>query len=176
MKAFQHALRSQPEMRLVMLGSVIREKNKDFGDYDKTLRTLAHQLGIADKIEWPGYQAGNVLSGKLLQADVCVLPFANGVRLHNSSFGMLSSHGLPIITTRGQDIESPFIHRVQRTVWASCVLDRDDAATGGRDQKTLRCDSMMRERLRHGALRLAHEYYSWDNSLRNALSAQLQAN
>ena len=42
----------------------------------------------------------------LCAADICVLPFNVGVRLNNSSFAAAAAHGLPIVTTRGEMLES----------------------------------------------------------------------
>jgi glycosyltransferase involved in cell wall biosynthesis len=41
---------------------------------------------------------------------VCVVPFDDGISLNNSTFGAAATHGLPIITTRGESIDSPFRH------------------------------------------------------------------
>jgi len=77
--------------------------------YARSLRELSHKEGRADRILWIGHCDDEKSSLYLYTADICVLPFNVGVRLNNSSFVAAAAHNLPIVTTRGEMLEEPFI-------------------------------------------------------------------
>ncbi len=77
--------------------------------YARSLRELSHKTGRADRILWIGHCNDEKSSLFLYAADICVLPFNVGVRLNNSSFAAAAAHSLPIISTRGEMLEEPFI-------------------------------------------------------------------
>jgi glycosyltransferase involved in cell wall biosynthesis len=77
--------------------------------YARSLRELSNKAGRADQILWIGHCDDEKSSLYLYSADICVLPFNVGVRLNNSSFAAAAAHSLPIVTTRGEMLEEPYI-------------------------------------------------------------------
>ena len=122
---------------------------------------MPEELGIDDKVKWTGGYAWNSdeASGYLRAADVCVLPFDTGVSLHNSSFAAAAAHGLPVITTRGEILEQPFIH--QKNVFLCPPKNPEAMALA---MATLIDNPEIRQDHRLGALELAREWYSWDTA------------
>ena len=96
----------------------------------------------------------------LYAADACVLPFDQGVILSRSSLAAAASHGLPIITTQGEHLESPFQHEVN--VFLCPPKDPDALALGIRRVVS---SPDLRRKLREGAGQLAREWFSWEKAV-----------
>jgi glycosyltransferase involved in cell wall biosynthesis len=79
--------------------------------------------------------------------------------LHNSSFAAAAAHGLPVITTRGETLEQPFIH--QRNVFLCPPKNAEAMALA---METLIDNPAIRENLRAGVLEFAKEWYSWETA------------
>ena len=77
--------------------------------YSGSLRELSIKAGRADHVLWMGDCDDEKSHLYLCTADICVLPFNAGIRLNNSSFAAAAAHSLPIVTTRGEMLEAPFI-------------------------------------------------------------------
>jgi glycosyltransferase involved in cell wall biosynthesis len=92
-------------------------------------------------------------------ADVCVLPFDEGISLHNSTFAAAATHGLPIITTRGESIEPPFRHN------ENVVLcpPRDPAALAEAIAELIDRPEL-RQTLTSGVRRMRDEWFSWERA------------
>jgi glycosyltransferase involved in cell wall biosynthesis len=131
------------------------------------MRTLSKQLGLDDKIIWTGEYSwdSDVASLYLRAADIGILPFDRGVRLNNSSFAAMAAHGLPVITTQGALVESPFVHG------KNVLLCRPRDPEGLRIAiETLIDSPQLREHLQIGALSLAHEWFSWENATKRTIA------
>jgi len=102
----------------------------------------------------------------LYAADACVLPFNGGVTLNRSSFAAAAAHGLPIITTKGQSLESPFLDR--ENVY---LCPPQDSAAIANAVESLMNNPALGKKLRSGALRLASEYFSWNSAVDHTIEA-----
>jgi polysaccharide biosynthesis protein PslF len=164
-KAFRILSGQQSNVRLIMVGGDIDLRNHF--SYIREIHTMPKQMGIDDKIKWTGGYAwdSDEASVCLRTADICVLPFDSGVSLHNSSFAAAAAHGLPIITTRGEMLERPFIH--QKNVFL-CPPKNPEAMTLA--MATLIDNPEIRQDLRLGALELAREWYSWDTATERTIA------
>jgi glycosyltransferase involved in cell wall biosynthesis len=141
--------------------------------YLKELEELARTLGIENEVVWTGgwdWDRG-VESLYLHAADVCVLPFDDGVSMHNSTFAAAAAHGRPIISTRGKTLERFFLHREN----VFLCPPRDPEALAEAIQ-TLMDRAELRERLGAGALTLSREWFSWDRAVERTLAALSLAN
>lgn len=157
LQAFHIVASYRNHMRLILVGgSVARPSHPSYG---QEMCALSKQLGIDDKVIWTGAYCwdSDEASLYLRSADVCVLPFEDGVRLNNSSVAAAAAHGLPIITTQGTMVESPFIH--QKNV-ILCPPQNPKAMAAAIE--TLMDTPDLRQRLRVGALQLTDEWFSWD--------------
>jgi glycosyltransferase involved in cell wall biosynthesis len=170
LQAFSAVVQRNPRSRLVMLGGgnelILKEMKRPH--YVQELQESAARLGIAEKIRWSGYYPteSDEPSLSLWGADACVLPFDMGVFLNNSSFGTAAAHGLPIITTRGDTIEPPFIDG------ESVLLcpPKDSASLSAAMERVI-VNSELRHRLRAGARELERQWFSWDTAVTRTIEA-----
>ena len=99
-----HLVRSRGRRaRLVIAGGIAAHLYEERAAYVKELEMLATSLGVGEDIVWTGFLPWDSDDASLClhAADVCVLPFNDGISLNNSTFAAAATHGLPIITTRG---------------------------------------------------------------------------
>ena len=162
LEAFQILRRERRRARLVFIGGTIDLDAEVSGRYWNDMQRLCADLGVADRTTWTGAfkSDGEEPSLYLRAADVCVLPLHGGVQLNNSSFSAMAAHGVPIVTTRGPMTDDAFVDRDNVLL----VEPRDPAALA-QAIDTLMQDDDLRERLRAGVTKLAHEWLSWDEAI-----------
>lgn len=162
LRAFERVCRRRSDVRLLVIGG---RNDLDVAvdvNYMDKVEALSRQLQIDDRVTWTGAfnPKSEEASISLYAADICALPFEDGVQLNNSSFGSVSAHGIPIITTRGKSIEAPF--RDHENVLL-CPPNDPDALAGAID--SLITTPELRERLGRGAIKFAQEWFSWESAL-----------
>jgi len=163
--AFRRVVRDRPGIRLVIIGGPLAGAEA----YYEEIQTAYRELEIADSVIWSGFvEDPRDLAIYLSTADVCVLPIDIGIQLNNSSLAAAAASGLPIVTTRGPRLESPFVHG--RNVLLCPPKDPAalaDAITAVVD------DPALRRRLTEGALALAKEWFSWEAAIDRLESAMV---
>jgi polysaccharide biosynthesis protein PslF len=132
--------------------------------YAGSLRELSLKAGRADHIQWIGHCDDEKSSLYLYTADICVLPFNVGVRLNNSSFAAAAAHSLPIVTTRGEMLEEPFIDGEN----VRLCPPKDPAALTEAINELINCPEL-RSRLRSGVQRLTEQYFAADRIISSTL-------
>ncbi|HEU4682891.1 MAG TPA: glycosyltransferase family 4 protein [Nitrospira sp.] len=174
-KAVQIVSNDMPHVKLAMIGGGrgssaqgTDERARNILRYEDEILRLPDQLGISSHIVWlNGYDSdSDAASTYLYAADACVLPFDQGVVLSRSSLAAALAHELPVITTKGASIESPFRHE-ENTLLCS-PKDPDGLAVS--IHRLITC-SELRLRLRQGARQLAEEWFSWDKSVSRLIEA-----
>jgi glycosyltransferase involved in cell wall biosynthesis len=166
--AFKKAAGKRKDAKLVLIGG--QANVLDGYSYFQEICELSKKLGIersilAREYEWDSFDGSLYLHA----ADACVLPFDQGVTLNRSSFGSAVAHGLPIITTRGSTLESPFVDR------SNVLLCRPkDPESMAAAIESVICDVELRQRLSQGALQMARDWFSWDKAIEQTVHA-LQA-
>ena len=171
LRAFQMVSNQRSNVRLLMIGgNVTLATNLS---YVHEMYGLGKTLGIADKVIWTGEYASDSdeASMYLYSADACVFPFNDGVTLNRSSLGAAAAHGLPIVTTEGMSVESPFIHQENMLL---CPPQDPRALALALD--ALISNPALRQRLHMGALALAHEWFSWDKAVERTVEALKREN
>ncbi|MBU6432788.1 MAG: glycosyltransferase family 4 protein [Nitrospirae bacterium] len=175
LQAVQLVTKQASNMRLVMIGggrgtakTALGQSVESVVSYAREMESLSERLGIADKVTWlPGYSSSSQeASMYLYAADVCVLPFDQGVILSRSSLAAAAAHGLPIITTRGEHLESPFQHEVN--VFLCSPKDPDALALAIR---RVMSSPDLRLKLTEGAGQLAREWFSWEKAVTRLMEA-----
>ena len=151
-----------PDTRLVIIGG-----SGDIGYLEK-LHELNRSAGGAERVIWAGHckPEEEVASLYLYAADICILPFNDGVSLNNSSFTVAASHGLPIVTTRGDTLEPPFLDGENVRL---CPPD-DSVALAATIAELIRSPET-RKHLAAGARKLAENCFSWDRVIESTLEA-----
>jgi polysaccharide biosynthesis protein PslF len=132
--------------------------------YARSLRELSLKAGKADHIWWLGHCDDEKSSLYLYAADICVLPFNVGVRLNNSSFAAAAAHRLPIVTTRGEILEEPFIDGEN----VRLCPPKDPAALTKAINEVINCPEL-RSRLRSGVQRLTEQCFAADRVISSTL-------
>ena len=165
LKAFQKVATRRENARLALIGG--QSNAMDGLAYFNEICDLSRQLSIdhrmvAREYDWDSSDGSLYLRA----ADVCVLPFDDGVTLNRSSLAGAAEHGLPIITTKGETLESPFIDG--RNMLLCRPRDPDCLALA---IERIAEDFDLRRRLSEGASTLAGEWFSWDRAIDRTIAA-----
>jgi polysaccharide biosynthesis protein PslF len=164
LEAFALFGKQRKDARLLVIGGFVEHPHSpSFASrsrsYQASVMELATTLGIDGKITWAGHCPSTELTGSryLRASDVCILPFDNGVYLNNSSFAAAATHGLPIVTTAGERVETPIVDG------ENVLLSppRNPAALASVMTRAAE-DAALRSRLSRGAEALAREWFDWD--------------
>jgi polysaccharide biosynthesis protein PslF len=166
LQALEILTRRKPDTRLVMIGGTDPASNGS--SYLKGINSLIKQLKIEDRVIWTGRYTSNSdeASRYLSAADAGVFPFKYGVTLNRSSVAAAASHGLPIVTTRGESLERAF--REQENVLLCAPEDPNALASA---IASVIDNPVLRQRLQRGALELAEEYFCWNKALDHTVQA-----
>ncbi|PYV87689.1 MAG: hypothetical protein DMG05_17075 [Acidobacteria bacterium] len=164
--ALQIVCNQRGNVRLLMIGGRLAASASPA--YAQEIDKLAKYLTIGDKIIWTGEFAwdSEMASLYLHAADACVLPFANGVTLSSSSLAAAAAHSLPIVTTKGEILESAFID--QKNVVLCLPQDPESLAA---TIDSLIDNHELRQRLSVGATELAREWFSWEKAIEGTIGA-----
>jgi glycosyltransferase involved in cell wall biosynthesis len=154
------------DVRLVMIGG--NSNSPNLVQYQRKILALADQLGISDRIKWTGEYDWDSEEGSvyLRATDACVFPFTRGVTLNRSSVSAAAAHGLPIITTRGEVLESPFVDGKNMLLCAP-----NDPLSLAQAMEAVMDNGVLRQHLRDGALELARHCFSWDGAVERTVHA-----
>ena len=164
--AFQLASQRIDGLRLVMIGGGAAHGFSETASHEAEMRSLATQLGLSPSIAWTGELPWDSLDAStyLRAADLCALPFQNGVDLNNSSFATAAAHGLPIVTTEGLVLDRAFAHG--QNVFL-CPPQNPRAMADAIEE--LARDGARRDRLGRGALEMSHRWFGWDQAIEKTL-------
>lgn len=86
--------------RLLMIGGQTGASDPTNVAYLALMKQLMARLGVEARVAWTGYVEPGEVSGAFQAADVCALPFRDGVSFLHGTFHAALVHGVPIITTR----------------------------------------------------------------------------
>jgi glycosyltransferase involved in cell wall biosynthesis len=166
LQAFQTFNSKRSNTRLVMIGGSSGETHSSC--YLNGIHELAKQLGVWNNIIWTGEYTSDSHEASLYlhAADVGVFPFNYGVTLNRSSVAAAAVHGLPIITTQGAALESPF--RDQENVLL-CPPRNPAALAFAMD--ALMTNPQLCHRLRAGSRQLAQQCFSWEKTVERTIEA-----
>jgi glycosyltransferase involved in cell wall biosynthesis len=167
LEAFAMLSHRRKGIRLAFIGGGIDRPSFDERSYFNELLRTVTQLGIEPFVRWTGEYAWDTDEGSvyLRGADMCVLPFDNGVQLNNSSVACVAAHGLAIITTEAQTSDHVFCHG--ENVFF-CRSKNPQALADAIE--TVLDNGELRGRLQAGALKLAHEWFSWEAAVDRILA------
>ena len=85
--------------RLVMVGGKVGASDPTNVAYARHIEELIDSLGLTDRVKWTGFSEGPEVSASLMAADICVLPYRDGVSFRRGSFMAALAHGRPIVST-----------------------------------------------------------------------------
>lgn len=100
----QHLLVSDPQSAakplLLFIGGQTGASDPTNVAYLAQIQDLVADLGLRDHVRWTGYVPDKEVSASFMAADLCVLPFRDGVSFLHGTFHAALAHGVPILTTR----------------------------------------------------------------------------
>jgi glycosyltransferase involved in cell wall biosynthesis len=145
--AFQRLLRTRPGLRLVLAGP-------DHERYQAHVRTLAHELGVADRVLFPGLIRGELKRAAFVDADLFVLPS------YAENFGGVIIEalacGLPVVISDQVNIHRELSDAGAATVVTSSI---DSVASG---IESALADASARSRIATLGPAVVRSKYSWD--------------
>jgi polysaccharide biosynthesis protein PslF len=161
LRAFHLLCRGRNWLRLVLIGGVIDLEYPNRPHFAEEMRELPRQLGFDDQVIWTGEfpTDSDEASRYIYASDISVFPHDLGLYLNNSSFAALAAHGLPIVATRGDFVEEPFVDG-ENLVFCEPKSPESMAQAIQR----IIDDGDLRRRLTKGAQELAAEWFSWDKA------------
>jgi glycosyltransferase involved in cell wall biosynthesis len=99
-----HLLASEPEIPakpyLLFIGGKTGASDPTNVAYLAQIEALVADLGLTDRVYWTGYVPAEEVSASFLAADLCVLPYRDGVSLLHGTFHAALAHAVPIVTTQ----------------------------------------------------------------------------
>jgi glycosyltransferase involved in cell wall biosynthesis len=132
--------------------------------YLAQMDALIAELELEDRIRWTGFIAAEQVTASFMSADLCVLPYRDGVSFLHGTFHAALAHGVPILTTQPR-LDLPELSH-GRNVYLVAPGDASALATAIRQ---LAADRSLRRRLGAGAKVLA-EQFRWEKIAADTLT------
>lgn len=88
------------DVRLWFVGGQVGHSDPTNRAYLARVQALIRELGLEPYVRWTGFTAPEEVSANLLAADLCVLPYRDGVSFRRGSLMAALAHGLPVVSTR----------------------------------------------------------------------------
>jgi glycosyltransferase involved in cell wall biosynthesis len=121
--------------------------------YLARIEALVAELGLEDRVRWTGYVAAEEVSASFGAADLCALPFRDGVSFLHGTLHAALVHGVPIVTT-GPRVPLPELVEGEN-IWL--VPPADPPALAAAIER-LTLDAELRRRLGAGAEVLSRQF------------------
>jgi glycosyltransferase involved in cell wall biosynthesis len=88
------------EPRLLFIGGQTGASDPTNVRYLASIKALVAELGLEDRVDWTGYVDASEVSAHFVAADMCALPFHDGVSFLHGTFHAALAHGVPVVTTQ----------------------------------------------------------------------------
>jgi glycosyltransferase involved in cell wall biosynthesis len=155
-----HALVSDPptagRVLLLFIGGRTGASDPTNIAYLDQIDALIAELGLEDRVHWTGYIPQRQVTASFMGADLCVLPYRDGVSFLHGTLHAALAHGMPILTTQPR-VDLPELIQGQNVF----MVAPDDAVALAVAIGQLAVDQALRQRIGAGAKVLA-EMFSWD--------------
>jgi glycosyltransferase involved in cell wall biosynthesis len=150
-------------VKLLMIGGKVGSSDPTNVAYLREMEALIAQLDLTDDVLWTGYVDGPEVSASFWGADICVMPYRDGVSFRRGTLMAALVHGMPIVSTYPQ-VEVPEIVEDQNM---ALVPAGDVDALASKIGQVAASDSL-RERLARGAAELS-KLFSWEGIAQDTL-------
>lgn len=140
---------------------MISDFNPDRDRYHASLKELVRRLNLARDVIWTGYSKPEDVSMYLASSDICIEIYPDGVSFRRGSFLAALSHGLPVVTTKGDILPKGLIE--YHNILAVRGGDVDRLADS---VKELISNPQMRERIGRNAKEFSRRF-SWEDIARS---------
>jgi len=143
-------------VHLLMIGGRVGSSDPTNQAYAEQVERLIAELGLEDRVHWTGYTDPQRVSAGLLTADVCVLPYRDGVSFRRGTLHACLAHGRAVVTTQ-PTVPLPQVRDGENMLLAP---PRDPHGLAEVVMRVAR-DPDLRARLEVGAAALAAEF-AWE--------------
>ncbi|RLC74719.1 MAG: glycosyl transferase family 1 [Chloroflexi bacterium] len=145
---------------LLLIGGRVGSSDPANRAYAERVERLIGSLGLSERVHRSGYTRPETVSAGLLAADVCLLPYRDGVSFRRGTLHACLTHGRAIVTTRPA-VELPQVRDGENMLLAE---PRDSEGLAEAVAR-LAADPVLRARLETGAKALAAEF-TWERIAR----------
>jgi len=156
-RALSVLLRRGLSVKLLMIGGQVGDSDLTNRTYLERVKALGQELGVTDRVLWTGYMPPERVSASFWAADVCVLPYKDGVSYRRGTLMAALAHGMPIVSTEPR---VPMDTLVDGQNILLVPADDPDAAADAVEK--LIAETPLRARLAQGALALAQSF-TWEH-------------
>jgi glycosyltransferase involved in cell wall biosynthesis len=132
-------------------------------EYLARIKTLIAELGLDNQVQWTGFIAANEVTACFQAADMCVLPFRDGVSFLHGTFHAALAHGVPVITTQPR-IALPELISGSNVL----LVAADDPGALAEAITRLASQPELRQAIGKGAFSLSQRF-SWDEIAKDTL-------
>jgi len=158
-KAIYSLINDGYSLRLVIVGGIpasSRKNNRLDRDYRKRVNALANKLRILQFLSYTGYLPSSEISAYLSASDLSVQLYWKGASNHHGTFPAILAHGLPTITTLGDENPEGLIdyHNV-------ILIHCGDTKALTMALSKLIDSPTLRSKIGQNALGLFHKRYDW---------------
>lgn len=145
------------DARLLMIGGAVGASDPTNRAYLERIRSMVKSRDLADYVVWTGYVPPPHVSASFCSADICVLPYRDGVSFRRGSLMAALVHGMPIVSTHPK-VELPALKHGEN-IWL--VPPRDVQALV-KAIAHLADDVQLARRMGRGARALAQRF-DWEH-------------
>lgn len=145
---------------LLMVGGRVGSSDPTNRAYAERVESLIAELELEHRVHWTGYTDPQAVSAGLLAADLCVLPYRDGVSFRRGTLMACLAHGRAIVTTR-PTVPLPQVRDGENML----LVERNDPQGLAETIRQVAAEPGLRARLEEGALALASEF-SWERIAR----------
>lgn len=89
-------------VKLLMIGGKFGSSDPTNVAYLRQMESLIADLDLVDRVLWTGYVDGPEVSASFWAADICVMPYRDGVSFRRGTLMAALAHSMPIISTYPQ--------------------------------------------------------------------------
>lgn len=93
----------EDQFRFTIIGDIGTEEGNHFKEYHEQIWELIDDLNLRDTIRVTGFVSDEEVSKEIRNTDIATLLFEDGLTLRRGSFLAYLAHGIPIVTTMGDD-------------------------------------------------------------------------
>jgi glycosyltransferase involved in cell wall biosynthesis len=162
-----HLLASEPEgasPRLLFLGGQTGASDLTNVAYLAQIEDLIVELGLQEQVHWTGYVPAEEVSAAFAAADLCALPFRDGVSFLHGTLHAALAHGVAIVTTEPR-LPLPELADGENVL----LVPPEDPNALAKAIRQAAADPELRERLGAGAGLLAQQF-RWDKIAADTLA------
>jgi glycosyltransferase involved in cell wall biosynthesis len=151
------------EPKLLFIGGQTGASDPTNVKYLTSIQNLVTDLGLEDRVDWTGYVDASEVSALFEAADMCALPFHDGVSFLHGTFHAALAHGVPVITTQPR-VALPELEN-GRNVY---LVPAEDPQALAEAMARLAAQPDLRRTLGKGAFALSQDF-AWDKIARDTL-------